>query len=265
MDTTLEMYMELLPKFKEFFKFDFMLGLTDGDKFLGFWSSNGMKVPVKPGDILKKEDPMRESFKTGKTIDITLPANIHGFPFRSITAPVKNKQGKIVGTIGFGISLETQQQVKKIKGDILENINNSLNNINNISTSTNNVSQETSDIVKLLSDILVKTEQINTVTREISSISAQTNILAINASIEAARAGEVGKGFSIVAQEMRNLAGISKESSDKIFEMLSKLSSDVNKISSDLENLIKTIKNQQNLTTEVSTNIMNIKKLSESI
>lgn len=58
--------------------------------------------------------------------------------------------------------------------------------------------------------------EINALTEEILAISSQTNLLALNASIEAARAGEAGRGFSVVAEEIRNLADNSRQAVDKI-------------------------------------------------
>lgn len=71
------------------------------------------------------------------------------------------------------------------------------------------------------------TKQINSIVQLIGEISEQTNLLSLNAAIEAARAGDAGRGFSVVAEEIRKLAEISATSATRIAEIITKVNSQV--------------------------------------
>lgn len=88
-----------------------------------------------------------------------------------------------------------------------------------------------SDTVNVLKELEERSHEIEEIVGIISNIAGQTNLLALNASIEAARVGEQGRGFAVVAQEVRKLAELSGQSSERISGMLSEISSYVNRAS----------------------------------
>ncbi len=93
---------------------------------------------------------------------------------------------------------------------------NGIKTMQTLSESSKESLKVVSDITMVIDQVSNSNQKINTITDTITSISEQTNLLALNASIEAARAGEAGRGFSVVAEEIRKLAEESAHSVSEI-------------------------------------------------
>ncbi|TNI86261.1 methyl-accepting chemotaxis protein [Aeromonas sobria] len=113
-------------------------------------------------------------------------------------------------------------ELSKVSANTLEEgsgvIKETLDSIENISTTVG-------EAAGTISELNGHTQQISEIIGVIRSIADQTNLLALNAAIEAARAGEQGRGFAVVADEVRNLASRSAASTQQITGMISKIQS----------------------------------------
>lgn len=146
------------------------------------------------------------------------------------------------------VSSATQQASANVQtvAAASEELSTSIAEISGQVTKSSTVARDAVDEIgqanKTMSSLLASSERIGDVIKLINDIAEQTNLLALNATIEAARAGEAGKGFAVVASEVKNLANQTSKATEEITGQISAMRGATGEVAKAMENVTDTIR-----------------------
>jgi methyl-accepting chemotaxis protein len=150
------------------------------------------------------------------------------------------------------ISLKSSERISSNLGTLSSASDQTTSSIKEIAKSTgystkivNDANQKAMEAQKVMDRLGESSTEVGNIVKAINSIAEQTNLLALNATIEAARAGEAGKGFAVVASEVKDLAKETEKATESIIKI-------IKIIQDDSKNAIDAIKDITNITQQVT-------------
>lgn len=228
------------------------MALTDTEKFLYIKMGKNFKLPYTVGD--KINDSIRQTIISRKAIVQDIPKRIVPIGAKCFSFPII-EDDNVVGMLLVAIHLENRYELNNIIKEITESLIKSSDRIKDVSLGVQELALMNKELLKKTNDTNSKAKDTDKIVSIIQDISSQTNLLGLNASIEAARAGESGRGFSIVAEEIRKLSTTSKESIDKIDSIVKEISEGINGIDIGLDKVNELSKKQSSSLEEITSSL----------
>lgn len=183
-------------------------------------------------------------------------ANVTGSSKRQSAAASATAAAVQEMTSSIAVVAQTSENVRQLSNQGQEQTAKGNQQLSELVSEIDQVENAVQGIAAKVNEFVLSTHAITAMTKQVKDIAEQTNLLALNAAIEAARAGEQGRGFAVVADEVRKLAEKSGQSASEIDAITRTIDQQSTAVEKAIENGLKSLATSQQFLTSVSSTIL---------
>lgn len=210
---------DIAPILAEVFPDGAFIYLTDLDSFTHGYGNHKFDLPsIKVGTQINEGGVAYHSIRQRKAVVKEIDASAYGEDCLVGNFPLfdEEDQNVVIGTFGLATPKRSAMKLRGLSHNLNEGLGQIASAVEEMAASSLEINASEQNLNNNVKEIAVLSEDINEILGFIKQIAEETKMLGLNAAIEAARAGEAGRGFGVVAEEIRKLSDESKDTVTKI-------------------------------------------------
>ena len=219
-------FLLVLPFLNDLLTSDAGVSLTDTEKYLFYKPGKELNLNAAPGMPLKPGSSVYRAIHEKRRVAIRADKTNFGTPYIAVAIPLFDRHGAVIGAASVQESVSRQESLKEMSAQLNESLSFVAANAERISAQSEEITAISRSLVDITCESNNRAQESDQVLGLIKTIASQTNLLGLNAAIEAARVGDQGRGFGVVAQEIRKLATTSGDSIKQIEDIIKSIQKD---------------------------------------
>ena len=230
--TMLDHLLKVAPLINQISLADMGVGICNLEKWLLYIPAKSLDVKIKAGDPVLPGGAAYLAMQRKEKITMEIDEDLYGVSYIATGLPIYNNEGDVIGAIVTSENLQRQEILFSTAREIQGFLQNIQGSIQEIAAEAQELSATSEELRSVTEDATIKVESTAGILDTVKQISKRTNLIGLNASIEAARVGEYGKGFNVVANEVRNLSQMTNNSTAEIGHIINLIKEAIDSIDS---------------------------------
>jgi dipeptidase len=239
--------------------------ITDREKALRYIPAKTLDLRIREGEPVRPATAAAQAMRKKDRVIVEVDKEVFGIQYVAIGLPVFNANQEVIGAISISQSTEKQGRLQEIADRLLSTIKPIADTVQRIATDAQELAATGEGLLALSTETSTRVKETDSIVSVIQKIAAQTNLIGLNAAIEAARVGVHGRGFTVVAEEVRKLSGATANSSKEIHDIIAGTREGVEQIVQAVSEVVQVANHQAGVLVDATPELEALKALADRL